>query len=150
MQVRNNYDLDVYNGDIGEISSIDRMEKALTVRYDEVSGARDVVYDLNMLDELQLAYAMSIHKAQGAEYRVVVVPLLRQHTLLLQRNLLYTAVTRARKMVVLVGDDQAIRKAVDNNTVARRYTGLQRRLESPRVSEDYGDYLNDFDPITQD
>jgi exodeoxyribonuclease V alpha subunit len=109
-----------------------------------------VVYDFNLLDELQLAYAMSIHKAQGAEYPVVVVPLVRQHALLLQRNLLYTAVTRARKMVVLVGDDQAIRRAVENNTVARRNTGLQRRLESPRLSEDYGDYLSDVDSIPQD
>lgn len=150
MQVRNNYDLDVYNGDVGEISSIDRAEKTLTVRYDEVSGPRDVVYELSMLDELQLAYAMSIHKSQGAEYPVVVVPLVRQHMLLLQRNLLYTAVTRARNMVVLVGDDQAIRKAVENNTVARRNTGLQRRLQSPRISEDYGDYVGDFDPLAQD
>jgi exodeoxyribonuclease V alpha subunit len=150
MQVRNNYDLDVYNGDVGVISSIDRAEKTFTIRYDEVHGPRDVVYDFNLLDELQLAYAMSIHKAQGAEYPVVVVPLVRQHALLLQRNLLYTAVTRARKMVVLVGDDQAIRRAVENNTVARRNTGLQRRLESPRLSEDYGDYLSDVDSIPQD
>lgn len=150
MQVRNNYDLDVYNGDVGEISAIDRAEKTLTVRYDEVSGPRDVVYELSMLDELQLAFAMSIHKSQGAEYPVVVVPLVRQHMLLLQRNLLYTAVTRAKNMVVLAGDEQAVRKAVDNSMVARRNTGLQRRLESPRISEDYGDYLPDFDPLAPD
>ena len=128
MQVRNNYDLDVYNGDVGEITAVDREQQTLAVRYDELSGPRAVIYDWAFLDELQLAYATSIHKAQGAEYPVVVVPLLRQHTILLQRNLLYTAVTRAKQVVVLVGDRSAIKRAVDNNEVAVRYTGLQRRL----------------------
>ncbi|MDQ5853283.1 MAG: ATP-dependent RecD-like DNA helicase, partial [Chloroflexota bacterium] len=130
MQVRNNYDLDVYNGDVGEITAVDREQQTLAVRYDELSGPRAVIYDWAFLDELQLAYATSIHKAQGAEYPVVVVPLLRQHTILLQRNLLYTAVTRAKQVVVLVGDRSAIKRAVDNNEVAVRYTGLQRRLRS--------------------
>ena len=130
MQVRNNYDLDVYNGDVGEITAVDREQQILAVRYDELSGPRAVIYDWAFLDELQLAYATSIHKAQGAEYPVVVVPLLRQHTILLQRNLLYTAVTRAKQVVVLVGDRSAIKRAVDNNEVAVRYTGLQRRLRS--------------------
>lgn len=130
MQVRNNYDLDVYNGDVGEIVSIDRVEQKLTVRFEEARGAREVSYDWAYLDELQLAYALSIHKSQGGEYPVVVVPLLKQHFMLLQRNLLYTAMTRAKQIVVLVGDQQAIEIAVNNNRVAQRYTGLQRRLRA--------------------
>jgi exodeoxyribonuclease V alpha subunit len=131
MQVRNNYDLDVYNGDVGEIAAIDRETQTLTVRFDEVAGPREVVYDWAYLDELQLAYATSIHKAQGAEYPVVVAPLLQQHSMLLQRNLLYTAVTRAKSIVVLVGDRRAVATAVRNDQVMRRYTGLERRLATP-------------------
>jgi exodeoxyribonuclease V alpha subunit len=131
MQVRNNYDLDVYNGDVGTIVAIDREAQTLTVRYEEHTGTREVIYDWSFLDEIQLAYAMSIHKSQGAEYPVVVVPLLQQHAHLLQRNLLYTAVTRAKQIVVLVGDQRAIATAVRNNEVATRYTSLQRRLVSP-------------------
>lgn len=127
LQLRNNYDLDVYNGDIGEVAAIDTVEQLLTVRYD---GERDVAYDFGLLDELTLAYAISIHKAQGAEYLCVVVPLLTQHYMLLQRNLLYTAVTRARDLAVLLGDRRAVAMAVKNNRVANRYTGLARRLKA--------------------
>lgn len=130
MQVRNNYDLDVYNGDVGEVAMIDREAQKLTVRFEEARGVREVVYDFAYLDELQLAYALSIHKSQGGEYPVVVVPLLRQHGIMLQRNLLYTAITRARQLVVLVGDQGAVATAVNNERVALRYTGLQRRLRS--------------------
>jgi exodeoxyribonuclease V alpha subunit len=130
IQIRNNYDLDVYNGDVGEIVAIDRVTQSLTVRFDEARGARDVLYDWASLDELQLAYALSIHKSQGGEYPAVVVPLLRQHWMLLQRNLIYTAITRAKKLVVLAGDHQAVKLAVNNNHVAQRYTGLQRRLRA--------------------
>jgi exodeoxyribonuclease V alpha subunit len=126
LQLRNNYDLDVYNGDIGEIVAIDPIDQLLTVRYDE---ERDIAYDFGLLDELTLAYAISIHKAQGAEYACVVVPLLTQHYTLLQRNLLYTGVTRAKRLVVLLGDRRAIAIAVKNNRVAARYTGLARRLK---------------------
>jgi exodeoxyribonuclease V alpha subunit len=126
LQLRNNYDLDVYNGDIGEVAAIDPVEQLLTVRYD---GTRDVAYDFGLLDELALAYAISVHKAQGAEYSCVVLPLLTQHYMLLQRNLLYTAVTRAKNLVVLVGDTRAVAMAVKNNRVAARYTGLARRLK---------------------
>jgi exodeoxyribonuclease V alpha subunit len=125
LQLRNNYDLDVYNGDIGEIVAIDPIDQLLTIRYDE----RDVAYDFGLLDELTLAYAISIHKAQGAEYSCVVVPLLTQHYTLLQRNLLYTAVTRARQLAVLLGDRRAVAIAVKNNRVAERYTALSRRLK---------------------
>jgi exodeoxyribonuclease V alpha subunit len=126
LQLRNNYDLEVYNGDIGEVVTIDPVEQLLSVRYD---GERDVAYDFGLLDELTLAYAISVHKAQGAEYPCVVVPMLTQHYTLLQRNLLYTAVTRARSLVVLLGDKRAIAIAVKNNRVEERYTGLARRLK---------------------
>jgi exodeoxyribonuclease V alpha subunit len=126
MQQRNNYDLDVYNGDIGEVVAILTEEQTLTVRYD---GTRLVGYDFNQLDELALAYAISIHKSQGAEYTCVVVPLLMQHYALLQRNLIYTAVTRARSLVVLTGDRRALATAVHNHEVTKRYTGLARRLK---------------------
>ena len=125
MQMRNNYDLDVYNGDIGVVTAIDAAEQQLTVRYDE----RDVPYDFSILDELTLAYAISVHKSQGAEYPVVVVPLLMQHFNMLQRNLLYTGVTRARQLVVLVGDRRAIIRSVENNQVLERYTGLRQRMK---------------------
>jgi exodeoxyribonuclease V alpha subunit len=127
MQQRNNYDLDVYNGDIGEVAAIDAEEQSLVVRYD---ASRLVSYDFNQLDELTLAYAISVHKSQGAEYACVVAPLLMQHYALLQRNLLYPAVTPARRLVVLSGDRRAIATAVGNDDVAERYTGLAWRLKT--------------------
>ncbi|HEY3231187.1 MAG TPA: ATP-binding domain-containing protein, partial [Roseiflexaceae bacterium] len=126
LQLRNNYDLEVYNGDIGEVVAIDPVEQVLTVLYD---GERTVAYDFGLLDELTLAYAISVHKAQGAEYPCVVIPMLTQHYTLLQRNLLYTAVTRAKSLVVLLGDKRALAIAVKNNRVSARYTGLARRLK---------------------
>lgn len=128
MQIRNNYDLDVYNGDVGEVVAVDSEEQNVQVRFDEVAGPRVVAYAWADLDELQLAYATSIHKSQGAEYPVVVVPLVQQHWALLQRNLLYTAVTRAKNLVVLVGEERAIAQAVRNHTVDARFTSLGHRL----------------------
>src|SRR5262249_1629806 len=121
LQLRNNYDLDVYNGDIGEGAAIDFEEQLRTVRY---NGVGDESYDLGALDELTLAYAISVHKSQGAEYPCVVIPLLTQHYMLLQRNLVYTGVTRAKQLVVLAGDRRALAMAVKNNRVEKRYTGL--------------------------
>ena len=126
MQMRNNYDLDVYNGDIGEVVALDPVEQLMTVRYD---AERDVAYDFALLDELTHAYAISIHKSQGAEYPCVVIQLLMQHYNLLQRNLIYTGVTRAKRLVVLAGDKRALARAVANNEVTQRYTGLARRLK---------------------
>ena len=124
MQVRNNYDKDVFNGDTGTIIYLDVEERELTVRFDD----RNVNYLWEEMDELVPAYAISIHKSQGGEYPVVVIPLMMQHYMLLQRNLVYTAVTRGRKMVVLVGEWRALATAVRNNHIRRRYTWLAHRL----------------------
>ncbi|MFC1878692.1 ATP-dependent RecD-like DNA helicase [Chloroflexota bacterium] len=124
MQVRNNYDKDVFNGDIGILFSIDFTEHSLIVDFE----GRAVSYDWNEADQLVLAYAVSVHKAQGSEFPAVVIPLVSQHYLMLQRNLLYTAVTRARRLCVLVGSRRAIGMAVRNNKVAHRHTALDWRL----------------------
>lgn len=124
MQTRNNYEKEVFNGDIGRIHSIDMQEHVLNVMVD----GRLVMYDWLEADELVHAFAISVHKSQGAEYPVVVMPILTQHYMMLQRNLLYTAITRAKKMVVLVGTRKAIAIAVNNNEVARRWSALAWRL----------------------
>ena len=128
IQYRNNYQLDVFNGDIGRIEGIDAINQSLNVRIDD----RLVRYDWSEADELGLAYAISVHKAQGSEYPVVVVPVMTTHYMLLQRPLLYTAVTRARKLVVLVGTRRAIAIAVRNNKVTLRNSGLSERLAQRR------------------
>ncbi len=124
MQVQNNYDKDVFNGDIGFIRGINPVDQALTVDFD----GRGVDYDWSEADQLVLAYAVSVHKSQGSEFPAVVIPLLTAHYMMLQRNLLYTAVTRARSLCVLVGSRKAIGIAVKNDKVARRYTALDWRL----------------------
>lgn len=124
MQVRNNYDKGVFNGDLGQVEAIDLEEKTLTVDFD----GEAVRYEFLQLDELVHAYAASVHKAQGCEFPAVVIPLLAQHYMMLQRNLLYTAVTRARQLVVLVGSPQAVAMAVHNHRIARRNTRLAMRL----------------------
>ena len=124
MQIRNNYDKDVYNGDIGRIVSMDKEAQEVTVSFD---GKR-VDYDFSDLDEIVLAYAVSVHKSQGSEYPVVVMPLLTQHYLLLQRNLLYTAITRGKKLVVIIGTKKALGIAIRNNNQQLRYTRLKDRL----------------------
>ena len=101
MQIRNNYQKDVYNGDIGLITALDFEESEITVTFDDASMPRQVVYDFHELDELVLAYAVSVHKSQGSEYPVIVMPVITQHYLLLQRNLIYTGITRAKKLAVL-------------------------------------------------
>ncbi len=124
MQTRNNYDKEVFNGDIGRISGIDFGHSTLEVVFD----GRYVDYDFIEADELIHAYCISTHRSQGSEYPVVVMPLMTQHYMMLQRNLLYTAVTRAKKIVVLVGSKRAVHMAVENNKVAQRYSGLLQRL----------------------
>ncbi len=124
MQIRNNYDKDVFNGDIGRIVVLDAQKRELTVRFDE----RNVLYDFDELDEIISAYAISIHKSQGSEYPAVVIPLMMQHYMLLQRNLVYTGITRGKKLVVLVGESKALRMAVTNNRTHKRHTRLRERL----------------------
>lgn len=125
MQTRNNYEKDVFNGDIGRIFSIDFEGGGFEVVVDE----RFLYYEWHEVEDLMHAYCISTHRSQGSEYPVVVMPLLTQHYMMLQRNLLYTAITRAKQMVVLVGTRRAVYMAVQNNKVAERYTGLVTRLK---------------------
>lgn len=124
MQIRNNYDKDVFNGDLGRIVEVDEEEGCLTVNFE----GRLVSYDIAELEELVPAYAISVHKSQGNEYPAVVLPLLTQHYLLLQRNLLYTAITRGKRLVVIVGSKKALNIAIRNDKTQRRHTRLRERL----------------------
>jgi len=124
MQTRNNYDKEVYNGDIGRIVQVDPEEQAVTVRVDN----RTVTYDFSELDELTLAYVATVHKSQGSEYAAVILPVHTTHYPMLQRNLLYTAITRARRLLVLVGTKKALAIAVRNDSTKRRYSRLAERL----------------------
>ena len=135
MQVRNNYDLEwtrgsesgegVFNGDIGYIVKLSREDRELTVEFDD---GRQALYDESMLDELELSYCISVHKSQGSEFEAVVLPLLSGPQMLMTRNLLYTAVTRARKLVCIVGREDCVQRMVDNNRIMRRYSALHLRL----------------------
>ena len=124
MQIRNNYQIDIFNGDIGRIEALDAESRQVQIRFDD----RVIAYGTADLDELVLAYACSIHKAQGSEYPCVVVPLHTQHFVMLQRNLLYTALTRGKRLVVVVGSRKALALAVENNRIEERYTRLAQRL----------------------
>ncbi len=124
MQTQNNYNREVFNGDVGRVVRIDEHDRELVVDYD----GRQVPYGFGELDEIALAFATSVHKGQGSEYPAVVIPLHTQHARMLQRNLLYTAVTRGKRLVVLVGSRQALQMAVRNRDTARRYSMLRERL----------------------
>ena len=124
MQIRNNYDKEVFNGDIGIISFVDTQNRTLTVDFD----GRSVPYDISELDELVLAYATTIHKSQGSEYSIVVMPVLMNHYVMLQRNLIYTGITRAKKILVIVGTRKALSYAVHHVTVTKRNTMLAVRI----------------------
>lgn len=125
MQVKNDYERDVWNGDVGVVIAVDAEEGTLTVRFDD---EREALYDGEALEQLELAYAVSVHKSQGSEYQAVVVPLMLQHYPLLRRNLLYTAVTRGKKLVVLLANARALRRAVSEVGDIQRYTRLGQRL----------------------
>jgi len=129
MQIKNNYDKEVFNGDIGRVTKIDQESQELTIAFD----SREVDYDFADLDEVVLAYAVSVHKAQGSQYPVVVIPVHTQHYVLLQRNLIYTGITRGRKLVVMVGTRKALTIAVKNNKTQKRYTRLTQRLIGSRA-----------------
>ena len=124
MQLRNNYDKDVYNGDVGFVKADNADDRSLVVVFD----GRPVKYEAGDLDELVLAYATTIHKSQGSEYPAVIVLVHTQHYMMLQRNLLYTAITRGRKLVLLIGVPYAVDRAIQTNTVRERRTALAERL----------------------
>ena len=124
MQIRNNYDKEVFNGDIGRLAKIDQENQEIFVNFD----GRFVVYDFSELEELVLAYAISVHKSQGNEYPAVIMPIMIQHYVLLQRNLIYTAVTRAKRLVVLIGTKKALAIGIKNNKPQLRHSFLKERL----------------------
>jgi len=124
MQIRNNYTKFVFNGDIGEIVDINKADRLLFVSF----GDRVLEYDFGELDELVLSYAVSIHKSQGSEFSAVIIPIFMQHFILLQRNLIYTAVTRAKKLCILIGQGKAIAIAINNNKGVDRKTFLKEYL----------------------
>jgi len=126
MQIANNYEKGVFNGDIGRIVRIDFEEEELAVSFDQ----GEIIYDFSELDELALAYAVSVHKSQGSEYPSVLLPILPQHYMLLQRTLLYTAVTRAKRLLVVIGSKKAIGMALRNHRTANRHSLLAHRLAS--------------------
>ncbi len=126
MQIKNNYEKDVFNGDIGRITGISFEEQEVIVAFD----GRKVAYDFTDLDEVVLAYAISVHKSQGSEYPAVVIPIVTQHYMLLQRNLIYTAVTRSQKLVVMVGTKKALAIGVKNDKTQKRFTHLSHRLRA--------------------
>ncbi|HZJ83794.1 MAG TPA: ATP-dependent RecD-like DNA helicase, partial [Clostridia bacterium] len=124
MQIRNNYDKNIFNGDIGRIASIDLEDKIINIDFE----GSIIEYDSTELDEIMLAYATTVHKSQGSEYKIVIAPFTTQHFMMLQRNLLYTCITRARDVLVLVGTERAIGIAVGNNKIVKRNTMLDQRI----------------------
>ncbi|MFC1863160.1 ATP-dependent RecD-like DNA helicase [Thermodesulfobacteriota bacterium] len=126
MQIRNNYDKDVFNGDIGRITSVDPDNQVVIVTFDGFQ----VPYDFSDLDEISLAYAISVHKSQGSEYPAVIIPILFQHYVLLQRNLIYTGITRGKRLVVIVGSKKALAIGIRNDKIMRRYTYLSERIKN--------------------
>jgi exodeoxyribonuclease V alpha subunit len=130
MQIENNYDRDVYNGDIGLVTGIDLDEEELAVAFD----GQVVRYPFGELDELVLCYATTIHKSQGSEYPVVVIPISTQHYMMLRRNLIYTGITRGKTLVVLVGQKKALAMAVKGKQVQRRWSKLKERLATVDIS----------------
>jgi exodeoxyribonuclease V alpha subunit len=125
IQTENDYKKEVFNGDIGTIENIDPVEHEVSIRFDD----RIVVYDYGELDEVSLAYAVTIHKSQGSEFQAVVIPVAMQHYMLLQRNLIYTGITRAKRLLVVVGQKKALGLAVRNDQARKRYSGLLSSLK---------------------
>jgi exodeoxyribonuclease V alpha subunit len=128
IQTENDYDKDVFNGDIGIVERIDALEQQVAVRFDE----RPVKYDFGELDEIALAYAITIHKSQGSEFLAVVIPLATQHYMLLQRNLVYTGITRGKRLLVVIGQRKALGIAVHNDCPQRRYSGAAHESEEQK------------------
>ena len=140
MQIRNNYDIiwkrtdaqamgaGIFNGDIGTITAIDHAAEQMTVVFDD----REAVYDFDMLSELECAYAMTVHKSQGSEYRAAILCAAQGSPYLLTRSILYTAITRARELLIIVGNEEVIAAMTQNDRKTRRYSGLKLRLEALR------------------
>jgi exodeoxyribonuclease V alpha subunit len=126
MQIENNYDKEVYNGDIGFIKEINKIEQEMLIEFDD----RKIIYDFTDLDQVTLAYAITIHKSQGSEYPVVIIPLLMQHYVMLKRNLIYTAVTRGKKLVIILGESKALALALKERMIIKRYSKLKEMLQS--------------------
>ena len=124
IQLKNDYEREVFNGDLGKIAEIDPVEQKMIINYD----GRSVTYDYADLNEVGLAWAISIHKSQGSEYPVVILPLYMQHFLLLSRNLFYTGLTRAKKLALVIGSEKAIGFTVKQQKEQQRYTRLEERL----------------------
>jgi exodeoxyribonuclease V alpha subunit len=123
MQIKNNYEKDIFNGDIGFIHRVDEEKGEIAIMFDRL-----IPYKINELDEIQHAYAVTIHKSQGSEYPIVIMPILTQHYMMLRRNLLYTGITRARKLVVIVGSKRAMNIAIRRDDVGKRNTNLEARI----------------------
>ena len=134
IQTVNNYDKDVFNGDIGRVARIDEEQGLVFIDYD----GRRIEYETGELDEVSLAYATTVHKSQGSEYPAVVVPLAMQHYILLERNLLYTAVTRGKKLVVVIGQTKALAMAINRLGSVKRLTNLQCRLQPTMGDQAHG------------
>jgi len=132
MQTRNDYDKEVFNGDMGEILAFDESAGLVAISFD----GEEVIYERKELDALTLGYAITVHKSQGSEYPAVVLPLTTQHSIMLQRNLIYTAITRARKLLVLVGTEKALGMAVRNMDPDLRHTRLRQHLQTAQLSGD--------------
>ena len=125
IQTENDYNRDVFNGDLGIVEKINRVVQDMVVNFE----GRSVEYDFGDLDELSLAYVLSIHKSQGSEFPCIVIPVHTQHYMMLQRNLLYTAATRGKKLVILVGTKKALAMTVNREDTSTRYTALRKRLQ---------------------
>jgi exodeoxyribonuclease V alpha subunit len=134
IQTENNYKKEVFNGDIGVIEKIDPVEQELSIRFDD----RLVQYEFGELDEVSLAYAVTIHKAQGSEFPAVVIPVAMQHFMLLQRNLIYTGITRAKRLLVVIGQRKALGIAVRNDQSRKRYSGLLSSLNPVKRQKSTG------------
>ncbi len=130
IQTENDYEKEVFNGDIGQIESIDPVDREVGIRYE----GRVVNYDFGELDEIALAYAITVHKAQGSEFPAVVIPLAMQQYMLLERNLIYTGVTRGKRLVMVVGESKAMWVAVRKNETSRRHSGLRNRLSQSQAA----------------
>lgn len=133
MQIKNNYDKEVYNGDIGMITGIDPENQKIKILFDQ----KEIYYFYSEMDELTLAYAISVHKSQGSEYPAVILPVMTQHYILLQRNLIYTAITRGKDLVVVTGSKKALEIGIKNNRITNRYTHLSHRIKKASLTSSY-------------